>query len=87
MIYDMNFGGEPMMGGDAVPADDDVRTELRLGRSASSMDMARESRPKPTRPASIGRPDTAKRNRERASISKHTDTHIDRCLARRIASI
>ena len=71
MIYDENLGGEPMMGGDAVPADDDVRTELRLGRSASSIDMARESRPKPTRPASIGRPDTTETERERKSMSEH----------------
>jgi len=51
------LGGEPTIGGEAVP-DDCVSTELRLGRSASSIDIARERRPKPAKPASIGKPDT-----------------------------
>ncbi len=56
-IYEENLGGEPTIGGEAVPGDD-VSTELRLGRSASSIDIARDRRPKPTKPASIGKPDT-----------------------------
>lgn len=55
MIY---FGGEPTIAGDVVPGDDELRTELRLGRSASSIDIERDKRPKPTNPASIGIPDT-----------------------------
>jgi len=50
------MGGEPTTDGEAVPGDG-VSTELRLGRSASSIDIARDSRPKPTKPASIGKPD------------------------------
>lgn len=46
------------MGGEAVPGDDEFNTELLRGRSASSIDMARDKRPKPTRPASIGKPET-----------------------------
>ena len=56
------FGGEPTFGGELVPGDDvELRTELRRGRSASSMDIERDKRPKPTKPASIGKPET-KRN-------------------------
>jgi hypothetical protein len=56
-IYEGNLGGEPTIVGEVVPGDD-VSTELRLGRSASSIDIARDKRPKPTKPASIGKPDT-----------------------------
>lgn len=52
------LGGEPIIGGEAVPGEDELRTELRLGRSASSIDIERDKRPKPTKPASIGKPDT-----------------------------
>lgn len=52
------LGGEPTNVGEVVLGDEGVSTELRLGRSASSIDIARDRRPKPTRPASIGRPDT-----------------------------
>jgi hypothetical protein len=47
-----------MIGGEAVPGEDELRTELRLGRSASSIDIERDKRPKPTKPASMGKPDT-----------------------------
>jgi hypothetical protein len=52
------FGGEPTMGGEAVPGDDELSTEVLLGRSASSIDIERDKRPKPAKPASIGKPDT-----------------------------
>lgn len=52
------FGGEPIIGGELVPVDDELRPELRRGRSASSIDIERERRPNPTKPASIGKPDT-----------------------------
>lgn len=51
-------GGEPMIGGELVPGDEQLIPELRRGRSASSIDIERERRPKPTKPASIGKPDT-----------------------------
>ncbi len=56
-VYEENLGGEPTGGGEVVP-DDCVSTELRLGRSASSIDIARDKRPKPAKPASIGKPVT-----------------------------
>lgn len=56
-IYEEDLGGEPTVVGEAVPGDV-VSTELRRGRSASSIDIARDRRPKPTKPASIGNPDT-----------------------------
>ncbi len=62
------MGGEPTAVGEAVPGDD-VSTELRLGRSASSIDIARDRRPKPTKPASIGRPDTEEE--KKTSINKN----------------
>jgi hypothetical protein len=61
------FGGEPTNGGEAVPGEDELSTELRLGRSASSIDIERDKRPKPTKPASIGKPDT-KEKEESISI-------------------
>ena len=60
-IYEGNFGGEPTTAGEVVPGDE-VSTELRLGRSASSIDIARDRRPRPTKPASIGTPDTKNKN-------------------------
>lgn len=32
--------------------------DARRGRSASSIDIARDKRPRPTKPASIGKPET-----------------------------
>lgn len=68
-IYEGNFGGEPTTPGEAVPGDD-VSTELRLGRSASSIDIARDRRPKPTKPASIGTPDTKDKQIQFISVKK-----------------
>lgn len=57
-MYSNYFGGEPIIGGDTVPGEDEFAPELRRGRSASSIDMERDKRPRPTKPASIGKPDT-----------------------------
>ncbi len=65
-IYEEYLGGEPTTCGEAVP-DDCVSTELRLGRSASSIDIARDKRPKPAKPASIGKPDTKKKRKIKLS--------------------
>ncbi len=58
-LYEDYFGGEAASGGEAVPGDDvELGTEVRLGRSASSIDIERDKRPKPTKHASNGKPDT-----------------------------
>jgi len=62
------FGGEPTSGGEAVPGDEEFSTELRLGRSASSIDIDRDKRPKPARPASNGKPDTKNKKSNLKSI-------------------
>jgi hypothetical protein len=74
MIYEVNLGGEPTTCGEAVP--DGVSTELRLGRSASSIDIARDKRPKPTRPASIGKPDTTNDKKKKLKPVTKTNRYI-----------
>jgi hypothetical protein len=61
-FYDENRLHESIIGDDVAPVDDTAHAEVRRGRSASSMDMARDSRPRPTRPASMGTPDTKHRH-------------------------
>lgn len=85
-VYEGNLGGEPMMVGEVVPGDE-VSTELRLGRSASSIDMARDRRPRPTKPASIGTPDTKQKSPIQSSDRSPFNTHIIQCLVRKIALI
>ena len=80
------MGGEPTVVGEVVVGGVES-TELRRGRSASSMDIARDKRPKPTKPASIGKPDTEKKSTIKQIDIAQRDTYIIQCLVRRIALI
>ncbi len=81
------FGGEPTNGGEAVPGEDELSTELRLGRSASSIDIERDKRPRPTKPASIGKPDTKEKEEYICSLLNKRINYINRFLVEKIALI
>ncbi len=86
------FGGEPTTGGEAVPGDEELSTELFLGRSASSIDIERDRRPKPAKPASIGKPDTKETNKKISFFKNKKKEgnfyyYINRFLVEKIALI